>query len=278
MGYGATRGARGGGWVKIYETLADAARFAAARWQVAKAQGREEEKRLWSYVGASRSFVHVTGQVYRFEDFLEGLAPGAPSHASPAAAQGAFSRPAVELLLGVLDEVSEPEKQHVRVLLALLEFIAGTGQRDEVEDFFVNHQRYAPMAVSWFASRDEAEEWLKGAVEPPSPAHILVGDDYYQFWYAREDNTRGMYRDYVIEPIIEALVAKGIPPGAPSFRTRAEAEQWLESHPATPEVFMVIAGEHHLAVYHQKLKRHTLHPVASSLREWEARKREEERG
>jgi hypothetical protein len=262
--------------VNIYETLADAARFAASRWQAAVDQSREDEKRLWSYVGECRNFVHMTGQVYRFEDYLNGLTPGPPSSASPAlnADKSAFSRPAAELLLGVLGEVPEPaQKQHVRVLIALLDFLADTGQTEDVEDFFINHHQYAPMAVAQFTSRDEAEAWLKGLTEPPSPAHVLVGDEYHQFWYMREDNTRGMYRDYVIEPLIEALTAKGIPPGAPSFPTRTEAEDWLKSHPAAPEAFVVIAGDDYLAVHHKRLKRHTLHPVASALREWEEHKR-----
>lgn len=262
--------------MKIFETLADAARFAGSRWQAALAQGREDEKRLWRYVGESRNFVHVTGQVYRFEDYLEGLAPGAPSRTSPAlnAGRGAFSRPAAEMLLEVLDEVPEPEqKQHVRVLIALLDFIADTGQLDEVEDFFIHHQQYAPIAVARFTRREEAESWLKGTAEPPSPAHILIGDDYYQLWYMREDNTRGMSREYVIEAAIAALTAKGIPPGAPSFPSRTDAEEWLKSHPANPEAFVVIDGEHYLAVHHKRLKLHTLHPVASALSEWEEHKK-----
>ncbi|HZI07684.1 MAG TPA: hypothetical protein VEZ71_26945 [Archangium sp.] len=262
--------------MKIFETLADAARFAGSRWQAALAQGREDEKRLWRYVGESRNFVHVTGQIYRFEDYLEGLAPGAPSRRSPAlnAGKGAFSRPAAEMLLGILDEVPEPEqKQHVRVLIALLDFIADTGQLDELEDFFIHHHQYAPIAVARFSSREEAEKWLKGTTEPPSPAHILIGDDYYQFWYMREDNTRGMYREYVIEAAIAALTAKGIPPGAPSFPSRTEAEEWLRSHPANPEAFVVIDGEHYLAVHHKRLQLHTLHHVASALNEWEEHKK-----
>jgi hypothetical protein len=264
----------------IYETLATAAQFAASRWQAARTPGGDEEKRLWSYVGESRNFVHMTGQVYRFEDYLQGLAPGAPSKTGPAmdAGRSAFSRPAVELLLKVFDETPEPEqKQQVRVLIALLDFLAATGQTDDAEDFFINHHQYAPIAVARFTSIQQAQDWLKGVAEPPSPAHILIGDEYYQFWFMREDNTRGMYRDYVIEPVIEALAAKGLPPGAPSFRTRADAEEWLTSHPAAPEAFVVIAGEYHLAVHHKRLGHHTLHPVASALSAWEERKRAIER-
>jgi hypothetical protein len=204
------------------------------------------------------------------------LAPGEPSKLSTALSAGrsAFSRPAAQLLLDVLEEVPEPEqKQHVRVLIALLEFIADTGQTEEVEDFFIHHHHDAPMAVARFDSREDAEEWLKSAAEPPSPAHILIGDEYYQFWYMREDNTHGLYRDYVIEPSIEALTAKGVPPGAPSFPSRAEAEDWLKSHPASPEAFVVIAGEEYVAVHHKRLKCHTLYPVASALHEWEEHKR-----
>jgi len=124
-----------------------------------------------------------------------------------------------------------------------------------------------------FTSREEAETWLKGVVEPPSPARILIGDEYHQFWYMREDNTSGMYRDYAIEPVLEALTARGIPPRTPSFATRAEAEEWLAIHPANPYAFVTIAGEHYFAVHHRRLKRHSLHHVASALKAWEERKK-----
>ncbi|WP_239576301.1 hypothetical protein [Archangium primigenium] len=260
----------------ILETLASAARFAGSRWQAARARGPEDEKRLWRYVGESRNFIHVTGQLYRFEDYLAGLAPGGPSRTSPVlnASTGAFSRPATEMLLAVLDEVSEPQqKQHVRVLIALLDFIADTGQIEEVEDFFIHHHQYAPIAVARFTRREDAERWLKDTAEPPSPAHILIGDDYYQCGYMREDDTRGLEREYVMEAAIAALTAKGIPPGAPSFSSRTEAEEWLKRHPAHPECFVVIAGEHYLAVHHKRLKLHTLHPVASALSAWEEHKK-----
>ncbi|MFE8598556.1 hypothetical protein [Archangium violaceum] len=262
--------------MRIFETLAGAAKFAGSRWQAALAQGREDETRLWRYVGESRNFVQVTGQLYRFEDYLDEIASGTPSKTSPAlnAGKGEFSRPAVEMLLEVIDEVPDPEqKRHVSVLIALLDFIADTGQIDEVEDFFIHHHQYAPIAVARFSSREEAEKWLKGTAELPSPANILIGDDYYQFWYMREDNTRGMYREYVIEATIAALTAKGIPPGVPSFSSRAEAEDWLKRHPANPESFVVIDGEHYLAVHHRRLKLHTLHHVASALSEWEEHKK-----
>ncbi|MFY0578221.1 hypothetical protein ACN28S_31410 [Cystobacter fuscus] len=51
----------------------------------------------------------------------------------------------------------------------------------------------------------------------------------------------------------------------------------MENHPASPFDFVSIAGEHYLAVHHKRLMRHTLHPVASALTEWEETKRAAER-
>jgi len=262
--------------VSIYDTLTNVALLIVARRQAAISKGQREEALLWSYVRAFSDFVHVTGQVYRFEDSLEGAAPSERPLISPRLGEqeGMFAQPAVELLLKTLGETPEPEqKQHVCILIALLNFIAETGQCEEVEDFFSNLREYAPVAIAHFNNHQEAETWLKDVAEPPSPALILIGDEYYQFWYRREDNTRGMYRDYAVEPAMEALTARGIPPQVPSFATRAEAEGWLMSHPANPYTFVAIGGEHCFAVHHQRLKRHSLHHVASALTAWEEHKR-----
>lgn len=262
--------------MKIHDALANAAIFIASRRQAANLKGHDEEEKLWRYLRALSDFVHVTGQTYRFEDSLEETA--ATEH-SPVSARldehaEAFARLAVDLLLKTLDEIPGPEqKQHVLVLISLLNFIADTGQVDDVEDFFSNQLEYAPVAIAHFSSQEEAEAWLKGVTEPPSPARILIGDEYHHFWYVREDKTRGMYRDYAIEPAMEALTSKGIPPRTPSFATRAETEEWLTRHPANPYAFVAIAGEHYFAVHHRRLKRHSLHHVASALKAWEERKR-----
>jgi hypothetical protein len=262
--------------VRIHDALANAAALIASRRQAASSKGREDQEELWRYLRALNDFVHVTGQVYRFEDSLQGTAPTERPHVSAllSAPKGAFEQMAVELLFKALDETPEPEqRQHVFVLIALLNFIANTGQIDDVEDFFTHQLEYAPVAIAHFTSHEEAEAWLKGVAEPPSPARILIGDEYHQFWYTREDKTRGMYRDYPIEPALEALAARGIPPRTPSFATRAEAEEWLVSHPANPYAFVAISGEYFFAVHHRTLKRHSLHPVASALKAWEERKR-----
>jgi hypothetical protein len=260
----------------IHEQLADVILFIGTRWRAAQAKSRYEEAKLWSYVRMLDDFVRVTGQVYRFYDALRReLSAERPSVSTRLGThEGTLSQPAMELLLETLDETPEPEqKQHVRVLIALIHFLVETGQLDEADGFIVNRRDYAPVAIAHFANLEEAQAWMKSAAEPPSPVQILIGDEYYQFWYMREDNTRGMYKEYSIEPALESLTARGIPPETPSFATREEAEAWLKSHPAHPYTFVAIAGEHYFAVHHPWLKRHSLHHVASTLEAWEERKR-----
>lgn len=266
--------------MKTLEALANAAAFIASWRQAAHLKGRDEEEKVWLYLRALSNFVQVTGQVYQFEDSFKAATPSERPHISArlGAHRGTFAQLAVELLLKALDEIAEPQqKQHVLLLIALINFIVDTGQSDDAEDFFSNQLEYAPLAIAHFTSHEEAEAWLRGIAEPPSPAYILIGDEYHQFWYRREDNTRGMYRDYPIEPELEALTARGMPLQTPSFATRAEAEEWLMNHPANPYAFVLIAGEHYFAVNHRRLKRHSLHHVASALKAWEEHKRAVER-
>ncbi|WP_395849580.1 hypothetical protein [Cystobacter fuscus] len=266
--------------MRIHDALISASRFAASQWQAARREGREEEKWLWPQVNEYRAFIGETGQVYLFEDYLGGIAPTPRPDVSPAldASKDATSHAVMRLLLKAFDETPEPEqKQSAAVFINLVNFIADTEQLAAVEDYVNNRLEYAPLAIAHFTRRDEAEAWLKGLAEPPSPARILIGDEYYLAWYSREENARDMYRDYIIEPYIEELAARGIPPATPTFETRAEAEGWLKNHPASPFAFVSIAGEHYLAVHHKRLMRHTLHPVASALTEWEETKRAAER-
>ncbi|HEX5747133.1 MAG TPA: hypothetical protein VFZ09_12895 [Archangium sp.] len=262
--------------MKTEEFLADASQFTSPRWRAARTRGRAEEKELWDYLYELPSFIRETGQVYRFEEHLEGLPPTtrpSPSAALHARTKGS-ARQAMELLLKVWDKTAEPgQRQPVLVLIGLLDFIADTGQADAFDDYVKNRLEYAPLAMACFATRDEAETWLKGLAEPPSPARIIIGDAYHWLWSSREDDTRAITRDYVIEPYLEALTARGIPPAVPAFESREDAAAWLSNHPMSPFGFVSIAGESHLAVHHKRLKRHTLHPVASALSEWEEEKK-----
>ncbi len=266
--------------MNTFAALASAAALIATRRQAAHLEDPKEEENLWLYLRALNHFVHVTGQVYKFADSLKGAVPSEPPRMSTRLGphKGTLAQLAMDLLLTTLDRTSADEqKQHVLLLIALLNFIADNGQLADVEDFFIHQLEYAPVAIAHFSSREEAEAWLRSVTELPSPAYILIGDEYYQFWYRREDNTRGIYRDHPIESELEALTARGIPPETPAFVTRPEAEEWLVAHPANPYAFVSIAGEHYFAVYHRRLKRHSLHHVASALKAWEDHKRAVER-
>jgi hypothetical protein len=189
-------------------------------------------------VNADRDFISATGQAYRFEDYIKGLSPTQRPHVSTAlkARQDVVTTQRVMALL--LRAYEKPEKQSVSVLINQVNFIADTGQLDDCEDYVNNRLDHAPHAIAHFTTRDEAEAWQKGLVEPPSPADILIGDEYYTALYSREDNVRSMYRDYIIEPYVEELAARGISPTTPAFETRAEAEAWLKDHPASPFEFV----------------------------------------
>lgn len=266
--------------MKIFEPLSRAGQFAGAQWRSAHSAGRTEESELWRYLNEQYTFIHQLGQAYQFEDYLQTL-PTTPSPDVSAAVdsrQEARSRRALKLALKVLEEAPVLEyAQDARVLINLCNFLADTGQTADFEDFFDHRLDYAPLAMTSFATIEEAEAWLKEPTEPPSPCRVLVGDEYYLAWYSRTDGSRNLSRDFTIEPYIEELVARGIPATTPSFQSREEAKAWLANHPASPFGFVTIAGEYHLAVHHKRLKRHTLHPVALSLNQWEAAKSAAER-
>jgi hypothetical protein len=219
-------------------------------------------------------FIIRTGKVYPLEDYLRSIDPARTSYVSAAfqAREEPTSQQAMELLLRTYQETPEPErKRRVLLVIDILNFIASTGRYADFEEYLENYYVDAPWAIAHFDSRAEAEAWLNGLAEPPSWAYVLVGDEYFELWYSREEGERGLRRDYVMEQWLEDFTHKGLPPPVASFNTPEEARAWLESHPASPMTFVTISGEYHLAVHHRKLDRHTLHPL-SRLAEWKARK------
>ncbi|WP_224364799.1 hypothetical protein [Hyalangium versicolor] len=266
--------------MRIFDTLAGASQFAWVLWHSALSARREAESELWRYLREIIDFIHQLGQAYRFEDYLREVPLTTPPYLSTAldSREEACLRRAMALALKALEETSDPQQaRHALVFINLLNFLAETGQLADFEDFFTHRLDYAPLAIASFATREEAEAWLKEVAEPPSPARVLIGDEYYLAWYSREDGSRDVTRDFTIEPYIEEFTARGVPPNAPSFKSREEAEAWLATHPASPFAFLSIDGERYFAVHHKRLKRHTLHPVARSLGEWEEEKKAAER-
>lgn len=261
--------------MRIHDVLVKVSLRLGELRQAAESAGKEEEVELWRYVREHLFFILRSGHVYRFEDYLRSLDPARTSLVGPAFGARENTQPqhAMALLLRTFEETTEPEQKELTlVIIDLLNFIAETARYDEFDDYLEAYYADPLPAIAHFDTREDAEAWLRETVEPPGGTHILIGDEYHAVWYSREEGVRQLLRDHVIEPWLEQLTSKGLPAAVASFNTREEAEQWLMSHPASPMVFVAIAGEHHLAVYHKRLARHTLHPI-SILKEWEAKKK-----
>lgn len=257
--------------MRIHDVLAAAQLFIISRRRAAEAEGNERAREFWHHVREYLSFIHETGQIYRFEDYLEEHTPTPQAHAETAfSAHGGEAR---ALLFETLERVSTPkEQQLVRVLITLLDYVTGSGQGDAFEAFLKSRGE-PPRVMASFSSLEEAKTWLMNLPEPPHRAHVLIGDAYHEAWYSREDGVRDIAREYVVEPLLEKLTTQGPPPVVASFDTREEAEAWLMKQPASPMLFVSIAGECHLAVYQAKLNRHSLHSLTRGLKEWEEEKR-----
>lgn len=255
--------------MRIHDVLNESLMAIGALQRAAKSAGREEELSAWHHLLESMLFTIRTGQVYRFEDYLKGLNPGRTASAS--AALGSFddaaSRQAIPLLLQTLNEVTEARrKRQLLVVIDLLDFLATTGQHDAFAEYLKTYYVEPPPVLACFDTHADAEVWLNGLSEPPSWASVLIGDEYHEVWYSREEGTRRLLRDHVTELFLEDYGSKPQPPVAASFDTREEALAWLKGHPASPMTLVSIAGEPYHAVYQKNCNRHSLHSL-SRLRE-----------
>ena len=244
------------------------------QWQKLQPPGDSKAYRLLKEAGF---FIWRTGQLYRFEDYL--ARPSADRAVDVRTSWRGENDEEVSEAWRTLSLIgdalrSEEKKKLIQVARAQLEFIVSTGQCEEFHDYLKTFYRNPPPVIARFDTRDEAETWLRNLPEPPSSAYILVGNEYLEVFYSRERGVRALRRDYALERFIEAVTSRGLPAPAASFDTHAEAAVWWKSHPAPPlSVFVRIAGEHQLAVYHKKIDYRSLHPI-SILEDW---RREQER-
>lgn len=247
--------------------------------RAAELAGREEELAAWQHVHEHWIFTVSTGQVYVFEDYRSGLAPTRTSYVSAAfkAHTDALAQQGMALLLRALDETADPaQKLYTLVIIELLNFIADTNQQEAFKKHIIDYRSDPPLAIAYFDTREEAHAWLNSLSQPPSGGKILIGDEYFDIWYSREDNVRELLRNEIAELFLEDSSSKRLPPVAASFNTREEAMEWLTSHPASPMVLVTIEGERYHAVYHKNLNRHTLHSLSRLREEREKRKAEQQ--
>ncbi|MCY1076906.1 hypothetical protein [Archangium lansingense] len=265
--------------MQIHDLLNEGLLMIGSLQRAAESAGREEEVTAWRHVRAHWNFTIITGQVYVFEDYLAGLDPKRTSYESTAfkAHTDELSKQGMALLLRALDETTDPaRKQHVLVMIDLLNFIVDSGKQKALESYREGISYNPLYAIAYFDTRAEAEAWLNSPSEPPSGGHVLIGDEYYELWYSREDGFRELLRDHSRALLFEVFESKPLPPATASFDTREEAMAWLTSHPASPMLLVAIAGEYHHAVYHKHLNRHTLHSLSRLREEREKLKAEQQ--
>jgi hypothetical protein len=264
--------------MQIHDLLNEGLRLIWNLQQAAESAGKGEEVAIWRYLREHVLFTIKTGQVYVFEDYLADLDSTHTSYVSTAfaARADAMSQQAMALLLRALDEMKEPErKRYTLVIINLLNFIADNNQHAAFESYLKDYYSDPPPAIAFFDTREEADAWLNSLEKPPSGGNVLIGDEYYDIWYSREDGIRDLLRDHVTELFLEDSESKRLPPVTASFNTREEAQEWLTSHPASPMALVTIEGERYHAVYHKKFNRHTLHSLSRLREEREKRKAEQ---
>jgi hypothetical protein len=172
----------------------------------------------------------------------------------------------VEGLLGQLheDESSQDRKEKILVAIDALRFIYASGQSYEFEDYRKNLDANGPpFVIAAFKTLGEAESWLKDHPKPPLGAQVLVANEYYRVIYVRETNLRKLNPNpTALAHYLEDMAHQGLPAPVATFNSREEAEDWLDKQPEPPShAFIMIAGEHHLAVYHRSVRLRTIHPV-----------------
>ena len=89
-------------------------------------------------------------------------------------------------LLGLIHEKTESAEEKELLLTAAeaLRFIITTGQRYELDDYRQDLRTEGPlMVVASFATREEAEAWLKNHPRPPYLASVLIADQYHVVMY-----------------------------------------------------------------------------------------------
>ncbi|HYO53374.1 head protein [Archangium sp.] len=186
-------------------------------------------------------------------------------------------------LLGLIHEKTEsPEEKELLLTAAeALRFINTTGQQYDFEDYRQDLGTEGPaQVIAAFATREEAETWLKNHPKPPHMASVLIADEYHTVYYWRDRDLRRMPSSPGLEFYLEEMMRDGLPPPVATFNTREEAKAWFYNLPERPaQAVIQLGGEPYLAAYHRNIDHLAFHPfsIVERLKEWR-KKQEEEKG
>ncbi|QRK12114.1 head protein [Archangium violaceum] len=169
-------------------------------------------------------------------------------------------------LLGLIHEKAQsPEEKELLLIAAeALRFINETGQQYEFEDYREDLGTEGPeMVIAAFATREEAERWLKNHPRPPHMACVLVADEYHVVVYDRARNFRRLLSHHSIEHHLKEMMQAGLPPPVATFDTREEAKAWFYNLPERPSQAVIqLGGEPYLAAYHRNIDHLAFHPFS----------------
>jgi hypothetical protein len=175
----------------------------------------------------------------------------------------------MELLGRHHEETASPdEKERFSMALEAFTFIFALGQSYGFEEY--RQDRVAngpPVVIATFNTREEAERWLKNHPEPPHHANVLIAGEYFLTAYAPDVNHRAILHDPALEFYLKEMIHEGLPAPVATFNTLEEANTWLQVQPEPPrQVFVTVAGEYYLAVYHYKIKLRALYPISMAAK------------
>jgi len=241
-----------------------------------------EQARILGLARDALLFLMTTGQRYRFEDFREGIESGArpQTGASPASprASVAFELPrdghlslderlceTEAFFTKLRDDTAAPkEKELLQVILDTLHFIASTGQHKAFGEYLEHLEAGAPPYVmASFATKEEAEAWLRNHPNPPTSVNILIANACHYVLYDRDSNFRRLRHIHDLEHYLADLQQEKPPNPVASFASLEEAEAWLKAQPKPARwAWVSVAGEPYLAAYYPNIDHRALYPLS----------------
>lgn len=188
-------------------------------------------------------------------------------------------------LLGRIHEKTQSEEEKELLLAAAeaLRFIDTTGQQYDFEDYRKDLETEGPtQVIAAFATREEADSWLKNHPQPPYTARVLVADEYHAVYHWRDRNLRRLMSVPSIEYHLEEMMRDGQPPPPVArFNTREEARAWFYALSERPsQAVILLAGEPYLLAYHRNINHLAFHPfsLVERLKEWRKQQAEKQAG
>ncbi|MBN1209373.1 MAG: hypothetical protein JXB05_31265 [Myxococcaceae bacterium] len=116
-----------------------------------------------------------------------------------------------------------------------------------------------------FATKEEAEAWLKQLPQPPDSASILIANTYHDVVHDNQAQGFRLPRSRALEYYLADLEKEHPPSAVASFGSLDAASAWLQSQSDPPRwAWVLIAGEFHLAAHYRNIHHRVLYPLSMS--------------